>query len=85
VAAIGEGRRPTGMAADEKAVYDFCAELRENKSVSDASYARAANAFGEQGVVDMAGLVGYYTTLAMIMARTPLPEGKKSPLVPFPR
>src|SRR5258706_13462726 len=87
VAAIGEGRRPTGMAVDEEAVYDFCAELRENQSVSDATYARAASTFGEQGGVDMAALVGYYTTLAMIMnvARTPLPEGKTPPLVPFPR
>ena len=86
ISAITEGRRPTGMAADEEVVYDFCAELRQNQSVSDATYARAVGKFGEQGVVDMTGLVGYYTTLAMIMnvARSPLPEGKKAPLAPFP-
>jgi 4-carboxymuconolactone decarboxylase len=83
--AIREGRRPTGMAADEEAVYDFCAELRQNQSVSDATYARAVSRFGERGVIDMTGLVGYYTTLAMIMnvARTPVPDGK-TPLIPFP-
>jgi len=34
----------------------------------------------------MTGLVGYYTTLAMIMnvARSPLADGKKAPLAPFP-
>jgi 4-carboxymuconolactone decarboxylase len=86
ISAITEGRRPTGMAADEEIVYDFCSELRQNQGVSDATYARAASKFGEQGVVDMTGLVGYYTTLAMIMnvARSPLPEGKKAPLAPFP-
>ena len=84
--AITEGRRPEGMAADEEIAYDFCAELRQNQSVSDATYARTVSKFGEQGVVDMAGLVGYYTTLAMIMnvARSPLPDGKKAPLASFP-
>lgn len=86
ISAIAEGHRPTGMAADEEAAYDFCAELRQNQSVSDATYARAVSKFGEQGVIDMTGLVGYYTTLAMIInvARSPLPDGKKAPLVPFP-
>jgi 4-carboxymuconolactone decarboxylase len=86
ISAITDGRRPTGMAADEEIVYDFCTELRQNQSISDATYARAVSKFGEQGVVDMTGLVGYYTTLAMIMnvARSPLPNGKKAPLAPFP-
>jgi 4-carboxymuconolactone decarboxylase len=86
VTAIAEGRRPTGMEADEEAAYDFCAELRQNQSVSDATYARAISKFGEQGVVDMLGLVGYYTTLAMIMnvARTPMDEKEQQPLAPFP-
>lgn len=87
VAAIGEGRRPAGMAADEEVAYDFCTELRQNQSVSDATFARAVSRFGEQGVIDMAGLTGYYSMLAMIMnvARTPLPGGKTPPLAPFPR
>ena len=86
IAAIGEGRRPAGMLPDEEAAYDFCAELRHNQSVSDATYARAVSRFGEQGIIDMTGLVGYYTMLAMIMnvARTPIPAGKTPPLVPFP-
>jgi 4-carboxymuconolactone decarboxylase len=86
VTAIAEGRRPTGMAADEEVAYDFCTELRQNQSVTDATYARAIGKFGEQGVVDMSVLVGYYTTLAMIMnvARTLTHEGEKPPLSPFP-
>jgi len=84
--AITEGRRPAGMEADEEVVYDFCSELGQNHSVSDATYARAVAKFGEQGVIDTTALVGYYTTLAMIMnvARSPLPAGKKAPLAPFP-
>src|SRR5580700_7090430 len=86
VTAIAEGRRPTAMATDEEVVYDFCSELRQNQSVTDATYARAISAFGEQGVIDMSALVGYYTTLAIIMnvARTPMREGEKPPLSSFP-
>jgi 4-carboxymuconolactone decarboxylase len=87
IAAIAEGRRPPGMADDEEIAYDFCTELHRNQSVSDTTYARAVKRFGEQGVVDMTGLTGYYTVLAMIMnvARTPLPDGVKPPLSAFPK
>jgi 4-carboxymuconolactone decarboxylase len=86
IAAVAEGRRPAGMSADEETVYDFCIELHHNRCVSDAAYARVANKFGEQGVIDIIGLCGYYTMLGMVMnvARTPLPAGKTPPLAPFP-
>jgi len=84
--ALAEGRRPAGMAADEEAVYDLLMETLHNKSVSDATYARAVATFGEPGVVDLVGLAGYYLLLAMVMnmARTALPAGTKPPLMPFP-
>jgi 4-carboxymuconolactone decarboxylase len=85
--AIAEGRRPEKMAEDEAALYDFCIELHRNRSISDATYARAVAKFGEQGVVDTIGLSGWYTMVAMMLntARTPLPDGVAPPLVPFPR
>jgi 4-carboxymuconolactone decarboxylase len=86
VDAITAGRRPAGMSAEEEIAYDFFTELQQNQSVTDATYARAVARFGEQGVIDMTGLVGYYTTLAMVMnvARTPVPENRQ-PLPPLPR
>ena len=85
VNAITEGRRPTAMAEDEAAAYDVCDELDRNKSVSDATYARAVKQFKEQGVVELIGLKGYYTMLAMLMNtnRTQVPDGKP-PLAEFP-
>lgn len=85
ITAITDGRRPTGMAEDEAAAYDLCDELDRNKSVSDATYARAVNELKEQGVVEIIGLKGYYTMLAMLMNtnRTPVPDGKP-PLPEFP-
>jgi 4-carboxymuconolactone decarboxylase len=85
--AVGSGRRPEGMDADQEVVYDFLMELHHNQSVSDQTYSRAVTKFGEQGVIDLVGVTGYYTMLAMIMnvARTPLPPGDQLPLAPFPR
>lgn len=87
VQALAEGRRPDRMAEDEDALYNFCTELHQNKSVSDPTYARAVEKFGEQGVIDLIGLSGYYTLLAMVLntARTPLPPGRTPALTPFPR
>jgi 4-carboxymuconolactone decarboxylase len=74
--AIAAGRRPGQMREDEAIVHDVFDELKRDRAVSDATYARAAAAFSEQGVIDLVGAIGYYSTLAMIMntARTPAPE-----------
>jgi 4-carboxymuconolactone decarboxylase len=87
IKAIADGRRPDKMAADEEALYTFCDELHRNQSISDATYARAVSTFGEQGVIDIAGISGYYTLLAMVLntARTPVPPGHTPALAPFPR
>jgi 4-carboxymuconolactone decarboxylase len=85
--ALAEGRRPTGMGDDEAVAYDFCDELFRTRSVSDATYARALEKFKEQGIIDMLGVAGYYSTLAMILnaTRTPLPDGEKAALPVFPQ
>jgi 4-carboxymuconolactone decarboxylase len=87
VTAIADGRRPSAMAEDEDAVYTLWDEVQRNQSVGDPTYARAVAKIGEQGVIDVLGITGYYTMLAMVMntARTPLPEGVKPPLAPLPR
>jgi len=84
--AIAEGRRPDRMADDEAAAYDFSIELHRNRSVSDASYARALALFGEQGIIDLTGVNGYYSFLAMMMnvARTSPDTDDVKPLEPFP-
>ncbi|WP_072389186.1 carboxymuconolactone decarboxylase family protein [Hyphomicrobium sp. CS1BSMeth3] len=84
--AIAEGRRPAKMAADEAVIYDFIDELSRARSVSDATYKRAVEAFGERGVIDMIGIHGYYSLLAMVLnvSRAPLPEGAKTGIDPLP-
>ena len=84
--AIAEGRRPEGMLEEEEVLYNFVTELQRNHSVSDATYARAVERFGEQGVVEAVSLVGYYTMISMILntSRAPLPAGATPALTPFP-
>lgn len=77
VDAIANGRRPPGMSVDERIVFDYTRELLRKKSVSDATFERAKARFGSQGVVDMTGIAGYYTLLAMELnvAQYPTPPG----------
>lgn len=84
--AVAEGRRPVGMTDDEEAVFAFCDELFRTQGVSDATYARAIAKFGEQGVIDMLGVAGYYSMLSMILntTRVPIPDGGEAPLAAFP-
>jgi 4-carboxymuconolactone decarboxylase len=84
--AVAEGRRPAKMAEDEEIVYEFSTELNRNKSVSDATYARAVAKFGEKGMMDMVGINGYYSSIAMALnvGRTPTAKDWKPMLVPLP-
>ena len=86
VDAIADGRRPEKMAEDEAAAYDFSIELHRRKSVSDATYARALALYGERGIVDLTGISGYYSLLAMMMnvARTKPDTSTGLPLKRFP-
>ena len=84
--AVGEGRRPSGMAEDEEILYDFLTEALKNNGVCDTTYARAVKKYGEQGVIDILAVAGYYGLLALVMnvARTPVPEGHALPLPALP-
>ena len=82
IAAIRDGRRPTGLPEDQETAYDFTVELLQNKRVSDATFARAEKLFGKPGVVDLTAVSGYYTFLAMVMnaAQTAVPASSAAPL-----
>lgn len=82
---IAEGRRPAKMDADETIVYDFSTELHRAHGVSDATYQRAVDRFGERGVMDLIAVNGYYVLVSMTLNvdRTPLPGGVALPLPPL--
>src|SRR5215813_6686403 len=84
--AIAQGYRPVDMAEDEAIAYDMATEILRLKRVSDPTYRRAVAKFGEQGVIDLLGVVGYYNFLAVVMnaTRTGMPEGVAEPLKRYP-
>lgn len=67
IAELREGRRPAAMSDDEALVYDFCAELLHEHGVGETTYRRALQAFGEQGVVELTALIGYFTQMSMLL------------------
>ena len=82
---IAAGKRPANMKEDEAAVYDFCIQLHRSKKVDDANFKRVKALFGEQGVIDLIGVSGYYTAVSMTLniAEVPVPDGKPLPLKPL--
>ena len=72
---LAQGLRPRSMTTEEAAVYEFCTELRRDKRVSDATFAAVKSHLGEQGVIDLIAVSGYYDLVSMTLnvAEVPTP------------
>jgi 4-carboxymuconolactone decarboxylase len=84
---LGAGNRPQNMKDDETALYDFCTELYRDKNISDAAFKAALDKFGERGVMDLIGIIGYYdiASMALIAQKAPAKPVEEAPLVPLTR
>ncbi len=53
--------------------------------MSDATFKAARDAFGERGVVDLIGVMGWYQTVSMLLNtdRYPVAEGTQAELKPL--
>jgi 4-carboxymuconolactone decarboxylase len=87
LADLGAGKRPQDMKEDESAVYDFCTEMYRDKNVSDAAFRVALAKFGEHGVMDLIGVIGYYdiASMALIVQKTTAKPVEEAPLLPLTR
>jgi 4-carboxymuconolactone decarboxylase len=85
IASLADGKRPAGMQADEEAVYNFCTEMLNTRQVSDATFHAVKSKLGEQQVVDLVAVMGYYGLVSMTLNvdRYPLPDGVKPELKPL--
>jgi 4-carboxymuconolactone decarboxylase len=79
---LARGRRPAAMAADEAAVYDFVTELRRTHRVSDRTYAAALSVLGDQGIVDLVALCGYYDLVSMTLNTAQVAAPADGPQLP---
>jgi 4-carboxymuconolactone decarboxylase len=70
------------MRDDETALYDLVTSLYHEKKVSDAVYKAALEKFGERGIMDIIGIIGFYdiTSMTLITMQGGVPEGKTPPL-----
>ncbi|MGI4950849.1 MAG: carboxymuconolactone decarboxylase family protein [Janthinobacterium lividum] len=76
--AIAHRRVPALPDPRAQVVYDYATELHATRTVSAATHARAAAALGETGVVELVGVLGYYTLVAMTLNAFEIgvPEGE---------
>src|SRR5438552_14144109 len=82
IQSIAAGKRPASMDADETIIYNFATELLTKHEVSDNIFKVTKDKFGEKGVVDLIGVMGYYQLVSMLLNvdRYPLPAGAKPEL-----
>jgi 4-carboxymuconolactone decarboxylase len=67
IAALGTGRKPEKMKDDEAIVWEFTTQLRYDHGVDDTLYAKAVEKFGENGVMDLIAVNGYYDVVSMTL------------------
>jgi 4-carboxymuconolactone decarboxylase len=81
---LSAGRRPENMRDDEAALYDLASSLYRDKKVTDAVYKAAVEKFGERGVMDIIGIIGYYDLVSMtlITAQVSAPADSTAPPLP---
>ena len=82
---IANGVRPQTMKQDEAALYDLAMALYRDKKVSDDIYRAAQQTFGERGIMDIIGLIGYYDLVSMtlITMQAEAPNDSVPPLPPL--
>jgi 4-carboxymuconolactone decarboxylase len=81
IAAIKAGGTPVFPKDDEQAVHDFSHELLNRREVTAATYARALQVLGQEALVELTGILGYYTLISMTIKafEVPVPEGAAEP------
>jgi 4-carboxymuconolactone decarboxylase len=67
ISAIGAGRKPDNMKDDEAIAWEFTTQLRRDHGVDDGTYTKALEKFGEQGIVDLIAVNGYYEVVSMTL------------------
>jgi 4-carboxymuconolactone decarboxylase len=84
--ALRVGARPKDLPADEEIALDFTTELLHRHGTSEATYRAAVAQLGEQGVVELTTLVGYFVMVSWLMnvAHTPAQANPAAPLEAFP-
>lgn len=71
--ALAEDRTPDFQAEDEELVYLFTRELNLTRAVPDTMFDRTMACLGRDGMVDLVGLLGYYSLISMTIKAFDVP------------
>ncbi len=77
--AIAARQAPQFSDPDDRLVYEFCHDYYSDHRVDDATYERVVKRWGDKGIVDLAGLIGYYSFVSVTLNtfEVPTPPGAK--------
>ncbi len=81
VADLKGGREPKAAPKDERAIYAFVQELYKTRRVSERTYKRLQSLLGDKAMVELVGILGYYTLISMTLNVFHMlpPENEKLP------
>jgi 4-carboxymuconolactone decarboxylase len=81
VEAIRRGETPNFGKDDEALVYQTCTELFKTRRLSDTSFNKAVAVLGENGLVEVVAIIGYYTLIGntLNVFQVAVPEGAAEP------
>ena len=86
IEALRLGRRAAPLADDEQIALDLALELLQHHGISEPTYAAAKACLGQQAVVELSALIGYFAMVCWIMnvAHTPAQGEGPGGLAAFP-
>jgi 4-carboxymuconolactone decarboxylase len=67
IADLRAGREPKSAPNDERAIYAFVQEIYKTRRVSDRTYRRVHDFVGDAAMVELVGILGYYTLISMTL------------------
>jgi 4-carboxymuconolactone decarboxylase len=67
IEALREGRLPDFEDAESKLIYDFATTFFSARDIPDTLFDKAVGQFGRRHVVELTGVLGYYSSLAILL------------------
>jgi 4-carboxymuconolactone decarboxylase len=82
IADIRDGKKPSNMKPDEAVVYEVVTQLLNKRQMPDELFATAKQVLGEQQVVDLVAVTGFYVMVSavVIAGRVGIPNGGAPPM-----
>jgi len=67
IEAIASGEMPTFDHPDEALIWQICTELYETRRLSEETFRQAEDQFGQHGVAELVGVLGYYVMVSLTL------------------